>query len=791
MKRFYSIPLELFFPSAIILLGWHCAIAVPVQAQIKVDGTTNTTLTPIENGIRIDDGDKAGDNLFHSFEQFSVLNGSEAFFNNADNIINIFSRVTGGEISTINGLMRANGTANLFLLNPAGIIFGEGAQLDIGGSFLGSTANSIVFPEGKFLATDAENPPVLTINMPIGLNLPNNPGDIVNQSVAKNGRGLAVATGETITLVGGDVDLEGGRIFAPGGRVELGGLSTTGEIGINADGSLSFPEGVARADVSLSNSAEVNVQAAGGGSIRVNARNLEISGRELGASFLRAGIAPESNSPEAQAGDIILKTTGTITVSKGSGVINRVAKLGVGNAGGINITTTHLFLTEGSRVDASTGGQGDAGAVIINAASTISAEGETQEGDEFISTGIISRIQGSGEGNAGGINITTNNLYLTKGGRVSTSTFGKGNAGPIIINAADTISAKGATQEGIPSGIFSVILPNVRGNSEGVNITTTNLYLMQGSRVSSRTVGKGNAGPIIINAANTISVDGQTQKGFASGIVSLAGESGEGNAGDLKVQANSLVLKNGALLSASTPVGTGGNVILGIADELTLQNNSTISARASRDANGGNVNIDADFVVAFPNQNNDIIASASQGNGGDINITTQGIFGIEERSSDPPNNTNDLDASSEFGLDGTIAINQLDVNPAEALEELPTSVIDVTGLVAQNLCQQLEGSEFIVTGKGGIAPNPSQVRDGEVIEVDLVEPAPFVEDRDGRGVSRNVRRGWLFALEEVKEEIVEAQGWMINDRGILELVAYKTNLDDSTAKLKDANICPK
>lgn len=168
MKLWYSLLLGSFLSSAII---------VPVQAQITVDGTTNTKVISTDNGIRIDDGNKFGANLFHSFDQFSVLNGTEAFFNNANDIVNIFSRVTGGNISNIDGLIRANGTANLFLLNPAGIIFGENASLDIGGSFLGSTSNSIVFSDGvEFLATDADadEPPLLTINMPIGLNLGNN-----------------------------------------------------------------------------------------------------------------------------------------------------------------------------------------------------------------------------------------------------------------------------------------------------------------------------------------------------------------------------------------------------------------------------------------------------------------------------------------------------------------------------------------------------------------------------------------------------------------------------------------
>jgi filamentous hemagglutinin family protein len=259
MKPLRSLLLGLFLGSVII---------VPVQAQITVDGTTNTNLTPIDNGIRIDDGNRAGDNLFHSFSEFSIGNGSEAFFNNANNIVNIFSRVTGGNISNIDGLIRANGTANLFLINPAGIIFGENASLDIGGSFFSSTAESIVFGDNvEFLATDADNPPLLTINMPIGLNFGNNPGEI-----AVNGSNLQVNNGETLALLGGNVTITGGQIIAPEGRIELGGLTQEGQITFNSQqlgedfsiDSISFPEGIARADVTLTNSAEVNVQAAGG-----------------------------------------------------------------------------------------------------------------------------------------------------------------------------------------------------------------------------------------------------------------------------------------------------------------------------------------------------------------------------------------------------------------------------------------------------------------------------------------------------------------------------------------------
>lgn len=166
-----KIILLLIFRVSLCTLGFLLTTGKISLAQVTSDGTVNTQVNQNGNVAEITGGETRGGNLFHSFQDFSVGTNETASFLNSNDIANIFSRVTGGNISNIDGLIRSNGSANLFLINPAGILFGENARLDVGGSFYGSSASSILFEEGEFSATDLDNPPVLTINAPIGLNL--------------------------------------------------------------------------------------------------------------------------------------------------------------------------------------------------------------------------------------------------------------------------------------------------------------------------------------------------------------------------------------------------------------------------------------------------------------------------------------------------------------------------------------------------------------------------------------------------------------------------------------------
>ena len=196
LQKFSCLPTIL--PTSVALATLYSVINIlPTSAQIVPDnslGNENSVVTPNVNirGInsdRIDGGAVRGSNLFHSFQEFNIREGRGAYFSNPDNIVNILTRVTGGNISQILGTLGVLGNANLFLINPNGIVFGPNARLDVGGSFFATTADGILFENGfEFAASNPEAPPLLTINMPLGLNIRENPGAIVNQTVA-TGRG--------------------------------------------------------------------------------------------------------------------------------------------------------------------------------------------------------------------------------------------------------------------------------------------------------------------------------------------------------------------------------------------------------------------------------------------------------------------------------------------------------------------------------------------------------------------------------------------------------------------------
>ncbi|MEM7593691.1 MAG: filamentous hemagglutinin N-terminal domain-containing protein [Cyanobacteria bacterium P01_A01_bin.83] len=938
-------------------------VSKPAIAQVSADGTTNTTVSGDGNGnFTIEQGDRAGNNLFHSFGDFSVPTNGSAFFNNAMDVSNIFSRVTGGNISNIDGLIQANGSANLFLINPAGILFGNNAQLDVGGSFLGTTADSILFEDGVFSATDFDNPPLLTVNAPIGLNFRDNPGDIVNTSVGQNpdgetnitggAVGLQVPEGRTLALVGGNVLLDDGNLTAKGGHIEISSVLGDADVGIietekgftfNYDSINSF------GDITLQNTSVVDVNSSNGGSINVNGNNLTVSN-----SSLNSGIASGLGTANSQAGDIKINTSllsiidrGIISNSisgQGSGgkiIINAndSVALGnqnsrgflfsdvnvdaIGNSGGIEINTGSLTATNASQITSQVFGKGNSGDININAQGKVSFDGR-DETDSFPSA-IFTSVEPSGEGNGGNINIQAESLEITNRAQFLSNVEGIGDGGDINIQVADEVrlvnsilisevSAPDENDEGgrgdagdinittsslllqdgsslladtenigdagninieaqdgvvlegegfsaftnstniVPSQITATAddFEGVIGEGGNINIFTSSLTVRDGGFISARTFGQGDAGNLTINTERLLLEGGQLNTitfgdGDAGNLIIRASESleilgtsvnsgsstgifasaigGTGNGGNLTIATEQLTVRDQALLSVSnfqsrnlippgsgaagtlnieassiqldnegtitaanangiggtltisadslsldnrssieafstSEIGEGGIINLNLDNNLFLRNSSEISARADNGATGGTINLNTNFIIAFPNEipgdGSDIIASAVEGDGGNISITAESLLGISEGKAIEGNGTNDIDASSDFGLDGTISIFTPDINLIQGAIELPSNVVTPDQAVAQACSNNLRtASNFVINGKGGTPPLPDAPMNSEMITVD--------------GTTANSSQG--YAISTGIGDIIPARGVIKRPDGSIVLTA--------------------
>ena len=450
-------------------------------AQIVPDatlGAQRTVVTPNATTDVISGGATRGANLFHSFSQFSVPTGRTAYFNNALQIQNIISRVTGASVSNIDGLIKANGVANLFLINPNGIVFGPNARLNIGGSFVVSTANSLKFADGTaFSAKTPQATPLLTVSVPIGLQFGANPESITNRSQATdssgNTIGLQVKPGKSLVLVGGNVILDKGNLLAWGGRVELGGLSAAGTVGLNGDGSLTYPAGVERADVSLNDGGLVDVTAQGGGSIVVNARNLDMLN-----SNLNAGIKNDSGSVGTQAGDVNIDATGAVTIAH-SNIVNNVQPRAIGKAGNINITAESLDLMNSGGLNTRSYGQGNAGSISIFARDAVSFDSSgafssfdpSEPERDNPTVGNTNQLIPNIVGKSGDIYISAGSISLTGGSLLLADTHGIGDAGKITLLARDQVSASGVGTYGNSSDLISGCGSGCRGNGGNISIT--------------------------------------------------------------------------------------------------------------------------------------------------------------------------------------------------------------------------------------------------------------------------------------------------------------------------------
>ncbi len=630
------------------------------RAQVVLDGKFGSTgALPGPNfAVTAGVGATKGNNLFHSFAQFDLKAGDVATFSGPANIQNILSRVTGGAPSSIDGTIRSGITgANFYFINPAGVVFGPNAAVDVSGSFAVSTANYLkLADDAKFVASlDADDSMLSSAPVSAFGFLDGASGNIEVHGALRSAPGTPLSVVGSSVLVG-----DGATLEALGSQISLTGVSSAGEIApvipasikggstgtgngdANSKGTVVIRGGRlvvenARIDVSktggdlklaLSDSVEIlnggqvtttSSGATKGGTVTIESPTVVVDGQD-GSAPTR--IAAETASDEALgAGGNVMMHSDSVELRRGAEI--SVSTFGAADAGRVEITTGALrlqgsdsdvfqFPTQISANAASITGVafGAGGQVIIHA--------DSVQVSKFAAISAST----SGDANAGSIDITANSISLTDSS-VTTYSTGAGSGGDIRIQSHDlTLDGPFGSITAQTLGLNSQ-LPAGKGGL--IDIETGSLKLINDAAISASTYGDGNGGNIKISANSVVLDTGHPQPGITPGIsassgrLSFDGVENTGAGGDISLKAGSLTLRNGMLISATTATpGRGGNINIE-AGSVSLETQSSIQSASEGTGRAGTLSLESAKNVILTG-NSSISTSAPQSSGGDIHV---------------------------------------------------------------------------------------------------------------------------------------------------------------------------
>ncbi|MEO1433227.1 MAG: filamentous hemagglutinin N-terminal domain-containing protein [Cyanobacteria bacterium J06633_8] len=597
-----------------------------VKAQLIPDNTLGQENSRINSSVErdlIEGGAIRNNNLFHSFKEFNVNLNQKVYFKNPDNITNILTRVTGNNVSKIFGTLGVKGTANLFLINPNGIIFGENAILDISGSFSATTAESIFIDNYEFSAVNSDETPLLKINLTPGLQY----GKINPETTIENRGVLKVGEKENLILLGGKVfHTDTGSLIAPGGIVELSGndinlkgtVDTTGvngEVGtllidpknilIAEDGDFSgddISQNLAVNNVILQANNDITVDdditgigtnnliLEAGRSVNIGEnRNIFLSGGSFNAKINDENALPS----ERDTGIATFRMNPQSSIITNGGDINIVS--------GSFANTSQINTAFGAIITGNANGNG--GNINISGIGDVTT-GFTVSG--FLNDLNLALVVGDfvpiptqpGTDKAGDININSSSGNIASTNFVLANALNQG--GDITFNAAGNLTLEA------PGEVTRI------GNIGNVGLTSGEITLRSGNTLLAND----------IRIMNRISVDGKG-KGINffgksiivedSSIVSITrNESQEAQLG---------LIQNGA----------AGDILLEATDEIVLRNSNISSTADFGTANSGNLNLNARQLRIIKEGNpslpfttswgiTTVTEANSSGNGGDINI---------------------------------------------------------------------------------------------------------------------------------------------------------------------------
>ena len=687
-----------------------------VCAEVITDGTLGQQINLPGPDFQIEAnlGQQHGGNLFHSFQNFNLNSLESTTFSGPNNIQNVISRVTGGNPSNIDGVIRSTiPNSDMYFLNPYGIMFGPNAELDVQGSFHASTADNLTLgTNGQFAIRQPEKS-LLTVASPSSFGfLTDTPAAITLQDSI-----LSVAEGNTLSLIGGDLNMNGEllaingvipvfsknfttQLEAPNGRINIVSIASKGEI-IPTDLGLNISAGTTGGNFIMDHS-KIATSGIGGGDIFIRANQLKLINSDITGDTIgeqKGGII------DIRANNLMLDGAENYSYISSS-------SFGDGHAGLVNLFAKQLTLTNGIAVFTIGIGSGNAGSISVKATNEFNFLGKFIP-DVFMSSTFMSSTFGTGQG--GSINIEAGRLTLTGGTAIGSGTFGPTKSGDITVKVKDTLTISGSDDIGIMSGIYASTQPLIlvdsnynTGDAGNIELEADEINLLNGGQINSATEGLGNAGTINIKT-NKLTASGRNfseywQRYFHSGVssVSTVVDEAGGQAGNIIVQADLINLINEGEIATSATNAGGGNIEVKSNDLIYLQGGQITTSVQGGIGDGGNITIENPIFIAL--NNGQIKAQADAGHGGNINLQANNLI-------TSPSSL--ISASSRLGLDGDIRIESPNIEMEGALVTLQGKFAQASGKMKKPC--SMRGSSFIAKQINGSPPTPYDYKVANVV----------------------------------------------------------------------------
>ncbi|MGM9480660.1 two-partner secretion domain-containing protein [Roseateles sp. NT4] len=661
-------------------LALACA-ALPALAQIRTDGSLGQAAQTLQGPsylITQQLGKLSGSNLFHSFQTFNLGTGESATFTTSTpGIANVISRVTGGDASLIYGklsLQAASGTPNFYFINPAGVLFGAGASIDVPGAFHVSTADSLRFSDGSRLHADASKASTFSSAAPEAFGfLGGNRGLIATT----DGAVIASNPQQAISLVAGDIYLDNAKIVGSG-SIRLAAVGAQAlDLGLNGD----MP--ALGGQIQLANSALIgasNLGAQDAGLISLNAGSIVLDSGASVSSFTQAGTTGKGAA-------ILLQATDMLSVSNGANLYT--STLGAGAGGTLTVKAGTVQLDGGGYLytDTRAGSSGKGGTLIVNApqglflsgGASISSDvnGSGSGGDIALTAGnidlaskaYVSNAAKSGSGDAGSLLLTASSgIRLDGGAQLLSFTRTAGLTGPIQIQAgaglelagsasiANVAIGPGALAGGVSfslggdltlgSGTSIATSGLDGGNAGSIAIAGRNLSLRGGAYISSGSLDKlGSAGSVKLTATGSVSLDGES---FVS-----ANTYSDTDGGAIQLRAQTLSLSGGSFLTSTAFDGRGnaGGIDVAAGNQITMSGGSSIGSGTQAAGRGGLVKVAAPSIsLSGQSLIYTTAATAGAGDAGNVEISAPTQLKLSEGS------LVDSSSYSRLGNAGSISV---------------------------------------------------------------------------------------------------------------------------------------